>query len=403
MKNKRDLALENQAQGVELSFAEVIAALFAILPAMILVTVYAVDAAGWRIDPIAILVVLTIEATCLTGWVWRNLRRFSIHFDSFETTGFIVVFVGFFGYLSWLARPSYLPLTQFGELVHHLSLIDFIQDRHSLVHDPSLATYLGEMVNHPPDSHILAALPSDWLGTRGIRVLYPLVTLFVAIKAGIAYNLILRLLPPQRRNLAVALAGALFLLVPYGYFLFSFVERGFYAQVVSETFVVAMAWVLVTWEKFPSPILLAVFALCGIAVWLSFPLWLPIPLAALTALLIIRRDLSLQSKIHQFTFTIAPIGVIIATYAIGRLDSAQEILMAQGETLAPSVEVYGRPFLALVILGIVINLWTRRLLALLFFACAAVAQTAALFVFDTYYHVTSFYLVYKMFYLLSTL
>jgi hypothetical protein len=81
------------------------------------------------------------------------------------------------------------------------------------------------------------------------------------------------------------------------------------------------------------------------------------------------------------------------------VDSAQSILKAEGYVIRPSVDLYGRPLLALAFVGLVASLWRWRPLSLLFFGAGMVLETVLLFVYDALHSVKSFYLANKMFYL----
>jgi hypothetical protein len=313
----------------EFTFAEVLASALVIFPALLILTVYVVDAAGWPIDPWAMLVLLLLEIALVVGWAWRGQRWFLIRLDPWGLAGFWVVIGGLFGYILQLAGRFLLPLSISGDVVHHLSLIDFIQHRHSLVHDRSLSIYLGELVYYTPGSHILAAMIAAWLGTTSVRVLHSLLALLVAIKGGIIYNIVLRLLPSRRHNPAVAVAAAALLLMAPAYFLTSFTAWYFYPQVVSETFAVAMCWALIRFDERLSAGVLAFFAVCGSAVWLTWPLWVAGPAGALAGLLLIRRDILFRQKLRWLAFG----GSNRAGwhgYAPGHVKAARGVMAADG-------------------------------------------------------------------------
>jgi hypothetical protein len=383
----------------EFTLAEVLASALVIFPALLILTVYVVDAAGWPIDPWAMLVLLLLEIALVAGGAWRGQRWYLIRLDPWGLAGFLVVIGGLFGYILQLAGRFLLPLSMSGDVVHHLSLIDFIQHRHSLVHDRSLSIYLGEMVHYPPGSHILAAMIAAWLDTTGVRVLHSLLALLVAIKGGIIYNVVLRLLPPRRHNPAVAVAAAALLLMAPGYFLQSFTAWYYYSQVVSETFAVAMCWALIRFDERPSAGVLAFFAVCGSAVWLTWPLWVAGPVGALAGLLLIRRDMLFRQKLRWLAFGVAPIALVAMSYALDHVTAARGVLAAGGSVLHPSFANYGWPLLALMLIGIAAAFHNRRTLPIFLVAGTTVAQTAVLWV-SAMMRVTSYYHAYKMFYFL---
>ena len=59
--------------------------------------------------------------------------------------------------------PDFLPTGSGPDLVHHLALIEYIQEHWRLVHDVRLSEYLGEMVDYTPGLHLLVALAAAWI------------------------------------------------------------------------------------------------------------------------------------------------------------------------------------------------------------------------------------------------
>ena len=51
-------------------------------------------------------------------------------------------------------------------------------------------------------------------------------------------------------------------------------EQSFLSQVVSELFAVAMWWAIVVWDERPSAGAMALFALFGVAAFLTWPIWI---------------------------------------------------------------------------------------------------------------------------------
>lgn len=177
-----------------------------------------------------LLLLLLVEGVGVGMWAWRTNKLPRVRRDLWGLVGLTIISVGMALYILQLAGPTLLPVTGSPDLVHHLSLINFIQQRHSLVHNSFAAAvrlndYLGEMVVYPAGSHILAALLAAALGVSSLRILHPLLTFLVVLKVGIIYNLILRLLPPTSRNAAIALAGTGLLLVAWVYVLLPFVGK----------------------------------------------------------------------------------------------------------------------------------------------------------------------------------
>src|SRR5262249_11646058 len=117
-------------------------------------------------------------------------------------------------WLLWLARPHFLPLGGHSDLTHHLQLIDYIAQRWPLPHDLTAFTLIGNMSNYTPGSHLLAALAGAWTGTDGLHMMHPLLALTVALKVGLLFLIVVRLLPRDVPRVPLALAGVLLLLLP---------------------------------------------------------------------------------------------------------------------------------------------------------------------------------------------
>src|SRR5262249_8148692 len=192
--------------------------------------------------------VLGAAALCAGAWGFFAFRE-PQGAASGSPALFIAVVVCALGYLLWLASPALLPITDGPDVVHHLQLIHLIQRTHRLPHDPALAPYLAEMMNYTPGGHILAATVAGWLRIDALRVVFPVTALFVAIKFGIVYALAVRVIGDRPGAAWQALSAPVLLLVPAVYTFGSFFRFYFYAQVVSETFVMAMALGAVGWMR----------------------------------------------------------------------------------------------------------------------------------------------------------
>src|SRR5438093_1536523 len=129
----------------------------------------------------------------------------------------------------------------------------------------------GYMVYYTPGSHLLIALAGAWTRTDGLHALYPVVAFTVALKAGFVFLIALRLLPAGLPRTPIAVGAVLLLLLPRAYFLGSFTEHSFIAQVVAELFAVVMLWALVVWEHDHWFGGLVLFAFAGRAAFLAWP------------------------------------------------------------------------------------------------------------------------------------
>ncbi|MFN8474213.1 MAG: hypothetical protein U0822_18615 [Anaerolineae bacterium] len=363
---------------------------------------YVLDAGGWPIDA-RWTSLLALGGLALLVALWRRMGWLRPRFDAVATLTWLALVVGLAAFIIWLAWPTLLPLTESSDTTHHASFTEFIMARRTLAHDQQLDAYLGEMVVYPAGAHILAALIGTTLGLPGLRSLHPLLALVVSLKAGLVYFIILRLLPPQRRFPGLALAGALFLFVARDAFLGSFTRWYFFPMVVSETFAIGALWALTAWDtgvSGPHRAALApltVYALCGIAVSLIWPTWLPIVALSLVVLVLIRPAMTIAERMLAAAVALGPVVLVEFLYLAGHHNDVG-VLGNEGSVLKPSVELYGVPLLALALLGMVVSARKRRTLALWSFTIANLAVLGALWFLALRGRV-AFYFGYKMFYL----
>lgn len=382
---------------LDVTESEAVALLLLLFGAAVAIVGWLAGAAGLPIHPIGVLTLslLTVGIQC-----WSVIRG-GLHwsFSGARLAGFVAVVVGFTAYFCWLAWPSLLPISEGPDLVHHLTLIHFIQRRHALPDVPTFGEYLGEMTGYTPGSHLLAALVADWLRADGLRVLYPLTVAAVALKTALLYNVLCRILP--RPHVAAAIAGTLLLLVPHAYLLRSFTHFYFYAQVLAETFAVAMLWATVAWHQQPSRRSLALFAIFGIGVVLCWPVMLPAPALALAMVVVWRRWPAFRATIGDLAVALGPIAAVLLIYSAAHRKAAG-ILSSGGSTVEPAAGLFGWPFLVLTTAGIVVAVRRPQTAGpVVAFVAACLVQILGLAALQLYLHATNLYLASKSVHLLA--
>ncbi|MFN8497998.1 MAG: hypothetical protein U0641_09095 [Anaerolineae bacterium] len=387
------------ASPVAVSLADIIVCLPIASAAIVILVSYLLDLAGWPIAPGPVLGLALLGVALAVFTMWRWGPPFQVRAAWGELAGLAVVLVSFPLYAYWLGGQTWLPANGSTDTPHHITLINFIQTRASLPHAPDLAGYLGEFATYSPGSHILAALVGRAFGVVGVAIVEPVVVAAAALRIAVFYLIALRLLPPRRARPLLALAGAALLLVAYWYVINSFLYFFFYAQVISELFALAMLWALVAWNDEGRRGALAFFSLCGIGVWLTWPMWLPAPTLALAGLLLLRRDLLWRRRATTFALTMLPIAVVAIAYTAERVH-ALAILAAEGAVTRASVTALGWPLLLLAGVGMMVSLRRANMRPVWLFAAILLAQTAMLAVLDTLHRVQTYYQTYKMFYLL---
>lgn len=354
-----------------LTGAETAAATFVAFLAFAIVLAYFTDWAGLTIAPIPTLVASTALAAGVFAWLWR---------DSVPAWGDLAAFAGtslaILVWLLWLAWPSLLPLGGGADLTHHLQLVDYLDRHWRLAHDPAIEAFLGEMMHYTPGAHLLASLAGRWVGSDGFHAVYPLVALAVSLKVGFVFFI-------ARRTIGNALFGilaAVLLFFPIAFFVGSFTRFSYIAQVVSELFAVAMWWAVVAWDERPSTRAAFVFALSGVAAFLTWPVFVGPPLLVFALIVWFRRDASTGSRLTTTVAAMLPLAVVAAVHAAGQLGWAK-IVRTDANMTPPAWGDLSWPFLALAAIGIVVALTIAprgRTTAMLIAACAA--QAAALYV-----------------------
>jgi hypothetical protein len=360
----------------------------------VVVAVYLFDRVGLAFTPHRMLAIAAAAAIAAIVWLYPYAA-----WRTGDAAAFVAVVAATFGGVMWLARPDFLPLGSGPDLTHHLLLIGFIERHWTLVHDASVEWAIGEMVQYTPGSHALAALAGAWSGTDGLHALHPLLAATFALKVGFVFLVTLRLLPAGAVRIPLALAGTVLLGLPLAYVLGSFAHYSFVAQAVAELFAVGMWWTLTVWDESPDWRSMAIFALAGSAAFLTWPVWVGAPIAALFVLVFLHDRLSTRERAMDLLIACVPIGGVAVLYTIGRLGYAV-IIRTGGDVLAPSLRVYGVVFLALTAAGVLAGAFERRARATIVFTGALALEAVALFTLARTRGTETPYMALKMFYLL---
>ena len=375
---------------------ETLIAAFVAASVAVMAAGYVIDAAGFVMHP-AVLGVFAIGAAVAALVAFRE--RSAPPPGSVAVS--LLVMASACGYLLWLASPALLPVTDGPDVVHHLQLIHLVQRTHRLAHDPSLVPYLLEMTSYTPGSHLVAASVGDWLRVDALHVLLPVTAVFVAVKAGLVYLLALRALPVRPASTVHALAAPVLLLVPAAYTIGSFFQFFFYAQVVSETFALAMVVAALAWARTGEVRGLWLAAACGVGVVLSWPVWI-VPAGAAAIAAVLGAAAPVRARLVGVAIVCVPPGVAVALHALTHA-SGVAIVGSSGAVTRPSAETLGIALLVLAVAGGIASLRVSAARAIAVLLVVTVAQALAIAALDIVrapaqgFH--SFYMPFKMVYL----
>jgi hypothetical protein len=361
----------------ELTGSESIAVALAGSAALIVVVAYIGDRIGVAFTPVLMLAVGGLSAASLL----IALGRWAV-WDAAETATFAGIVGGTFGWLLWIARPTLFPLGSGPDLTHHLLLINYIETHWTLVHDSRVQEFLGEMAQYTPGSHILTALAGAWTRTNGLHALHGVMAASAALKAGFVFLIARRVLPRDIPSAPIAALASISLFASQTYFLGSFAQYSFLAQVVAECFAVAMFWALIVWAQDQSRWLMAVAGILGAALFLTWPILIGPPLVVL-GLLVILEPSEFLAKFADAMVCVVPIAIVAALFSVGRIDYVV-IAGTGGEVVSPAVSAYGWPFIVLSSAGLVIAAFSvanRSTRTVAFFAGAILLQAGALYLF----------------------
>jgi hypothetical protein len=376
--------------------AEAAAASAATFFAVAIAFAYLSDSIGVRIVPAIVL----IAAAAATGAMFLRLRRDTIG-DRPAAAIAVALAAATFGWLLWLARPEWLPTGSGPDLVHHLALIGYLEQHWRLVHDVRLSEYLGEMIDYTPGVHLLASLAGAWLRTDGLHALDAVLAATVAVKAGFIFLIARRLMPSGRGRDAFAVAAVLLLLVPYVYSVGSFTEQSYLAQVVSELFAVAMWWALIVWDERPSRAAAVLFAIFGVGVFLTWPVWTGPLLLVFGAIALIRAVSGRPSfgpTVIDAMIAVAPIVAIAALHG-SQHPGGFRMAGTGGFAIWPTTAVVRWWFYALAAIAIVFAVRERRMRVVVLLLGAIAVQAAVLVATARASGAAAPYLALKMFYL----
>jgi hypothetical protein len=237
-----------------------------------------------------------------------------------------------------------------------------------------------------------------WFRSDALHAVYPTVAATVALKTGFIFLIALRLLPRDASRIAFALVAAALLFLPRVHFIGSFTEQSYLAQVVSELFAIGMWWALLAWDEQPAAAAIGMFALAGVAAFLTWPVWTGPLLLALVAVALLHADVPAIQRLRHLVMAAAPIGIAAAVHGARHVGGFR-MAGTGGFAIWPTPSVLGWWFIALAAAGIAYAVTDRRARGVVLLVAAIALQAAALYLTARSSGAAAPYLSLKMFYL----
>ena len=331
---------------------------------------YLLDRVGLAIHPTASLALALVAGS---AWLWRRPG------DPGNPLAFVAVTIGVFVSLLAVQWPALMPPGGGSDLTHHLQLIGFIDGQWRLPHDPAAAVIVGGMINYTPGSHLLAALAGAWFNTDGLHALYPVLAASVAVKAGLLFLIARRMLADDPARVPMAIAAVALPALAFDSSLGSFFRWSFVAQVVAETFAVAMWWALVVWDQQRTVTAAWLFGIAGAATFLCWPVSVGPPQLALALVVLIRSEAGVRSRVASLAAAVAPVAIAGVVHASGRVATVS-ILQTGGASFDWAAARFGWFLLIASAAGLLMSIRRREARATTLVLGATLAQAAVLFV-----------------------
>jgi hypothetical protein len=341
---------------------------------------YAIDAAGFGIAPLPVLVLAVGSAVVLA----RSMPPIRTSPGNTLVWAGIVAFV--FAAIARLGWPALVPPGRGPDLAHHLLLVDYIEQYRHLVHDRSLDGSMGEMAHYTPGAHVLAVLLGSWFGLDGLRAFFPLLVFCAALTAGFVFLIARRLL----LAMPYAIAAVILLFLPSQYFYGAFTHDSFLAQTVATLFAVAAWWALAVWDEDRSTIAAITFSIFVVAVFLTWPVFAG-------PLVIVFTALAWQTW-RPLMIGIAPLLIFAWIHIAGRWGWLG-IVRTSGAVLPPGWASIGWLLPLLTLIGLLVTLRDRRARVTLVLLVVIVLQAVTLFVLAKSQGADTPYMAFKMVYL----
>lgn len=372
-----------------------------ILSASFIVNAYVLDTAGLLLNLPLLFVLVAVEFIVL-GYVLKNeMKGFCFKTGWVEFAASTAVFAGFLVMAYQFSSDS--PL-QSGSVdaVHHFLLADYILSSRHLAHEyiPSLGL---DMSYYPFGVHLILASVSIISGIDIFFIMSLFAAVILSLVAVPIYLVAARALPESPVYKAVPLL-VLFAALPLKYFINTIHDGFFLSMLFGEICFMTAALLLVCYWNFRSRLFIVFLVLTVSALCVSYTIYVPVIFAAfgLTILaLALTGKKGLSGIIVDSVLFYIPSIAVLLTFLNRSFGGGIGVIHHEGYTTIPTPHVIGYSFIVLSASGLAVSFkrW-REILPLQILVILTILMVAVLLFLKVYIDFGSFYIIYKMAYLL---
>lgn len=373
-----------------------------ILSAAFIVNAYVLDMAGLLLNLPLLFVLVAVEFIVL-GYVLKDeLKGFRFKTGYFEFAASTAVFAGFLVMAYQFSSDS--PLQGGGvDPVHHFLLADYILSSRHIVHEyiPSLG---WDMSYYPFGVHLVMASVSIISGIDIFFIMSLFAAVILSLVAVSTYLVAARLLPEESPVYKAVPLLVLFATFPLNYFIDT-IHSGFYlAMVFGEICFMTAALLLVFYWNFRSRLFIVLLVFTVSALCVSYTIYVPVIFAAFGLIILalnLTDKIGLRKMIVDSALFYIPTLAVMLMFLNRNFGGGVGIIHHEGGTTIPTFHVIGYFFIILSASGLAVSFkrW-REILPLQILTILTILMVAVLLFLKVYIDFGSFYIIYKMAYLL---
>lgn len=361
-----------------------------------IVVVYTI---GLLMTPFDLPVLFALSSIGVGLFICIAIRRKKIitTYNAHALYGFVIVMGIYVCYFILLSIPHNFPPSVSIDLLYHLKIIEYIQTHNAIAHGKALGDLLYQDL--PAGAHIITATISTLMSIHAIRVIFPFLTVFIALKMSIVYFILVNVLSSSNFKYSLAVAGSLAYLFMRWYIIDSItVNNFFFGMVISETFLLFWVWVCSVYGRVFSWVVYGVLSITSIVILLTWSGWLFVLIGASIVLMLLVRKQSYKKRLHAISILIIPSVIYLSWYLSVVSDTYSSVLSgsADGPTLYTNYFVPSLVVVAILSLIGFLQYWQqKKAISIVIMSTMLLAQTVCLYILSEL-HMVGTYIVYKM-------